>query len=315
MYAQSEGGTIAYTDVAHYGTGATNFTAYGPITAGSTGTGALTSITPGSSGTVLTSHGSAAPPSYDVVLVTVSSPALAPNDSSISSSLALWLKADAGVYNDAGSTLATNGQTVRQWQDQSGNARHANQVTSAARPTYVTAVKNGLPILRFATQGMQVASLPTTSVSLIAIFRADSGGMICETGTSIVDGTGGLILYTQTSPSIGVTKGSTNAWRDSRHGNNWCNQHGWGIFGLHYTGDNSQQLVIEQGQLDTGTFSGAVTTPGVGSVTNTFNIMARNNNGSLNTNGDLAEIVVFSPAITTMQLRAVILWEQAKWGL
>ncbi|HMW26649.1 MAG TPA: hypothetical protein PKC51_08420, partial [Ferruginibacter sp.] len=34
----------------------------------------------------------------------------------------LWLKADAGAYSDAGITPAVNGQTVQQWNDQSGNA-------------------------------------------------------------------------------------------------------------------------------------------------------------------------------------------------
>src|SRR5580692_2641587 len=61
------------------------------------------------------------------------------------SGLQLWLKADAGVYSDAGTTLATNGQTVQQWNDQSGNGRHATQATSGNRPTYNTGKFNSLP--------------------------------------------------------------------------------------------------------------------------------------------------------------------------
>ncbi len=51
----------------------------------------------------------------------------------------LWLKADANVYNDvAASSLSTNGQTVAQWNDQSGNAAHAISTTAGYRPTFVT---------------------------------------------------------------------------------------------------------------------------------------------------------------------------------
>jgi hypothetical protein len=45
---------------------------------------------------------------------------------------ALWLDAD-----DA-STVTLNGSTVSQWNDKSGNGRHAAQGTSSARPTYQT---------------------------------------------------------------------------------------------------------------------------------------------------------------------------------
>jgi len=63
--------------------------------------------------------------------------------------MALWLMADAEAYVDAGSTLATNGQTVRQWEDQSGNNNHATNATSGERPQFVTGVLNGLPAIRF----------------------------------------------------------------------------------------------------------------------------------------------------------------------
>jgi len=59
-----------------------------------------------------------------------------------------WWKADAGVYVDAGVTLATNGQTVQQWNDQIGTG-HFTQGTAGGRPTFVTNAKNGLPVVRF----------------------------------------------------------------------------------------------------------------------------------------------------------------------
>ena len=55
--------------------------------------------------------------------------------------LQLWLKADTGV------TLS--GNTVSQWADQSGNARHATQATASSRPILITNAVNGNPALSF----------------------------------------------------------------------------------------------------------------------------------------------------------------------
>lgn len=66
--------------------------------------------------------------------------------------LQLWLKADAGLYQDsAGATpAAADGDPVGRWSDQSGNGRHATQATAAKRLTLRTGGNgvNGLPALR-----------------------------------------------------------------------------------------------------------------------------------------------------------------------
>ena len=74
----------------------------------------------------------------------------------------LWLKADAGVYTDAGTTTATNGQTVQQWNDQSSNNNHAAQATSNLRPVFVTNVLNGQPVVRFSSHMLVTPSLDFT---------------------------------------------------------------------------------------------------------------------------------------------------------
>lgn len=61
----------------------------------------------------------------------------------------LWLKADEGVYNDAGITPATDGQAVQQWNDLSGNGYHLQQNTLAARPIFNEISTNGKPALQF----------------------------------------------------------------------------------------------------------------------------------------------------------------------
>jgi hypothetical protein len=59
----------------------------------------------------------------------------------------LWLMANAGAFSDAGTTSATDNSTIQQWNDQSGNNRHASEATN--RPTFRANIINGLPVVRF----------------------------------------------------------------------------------------------------------------------------------------------------------------------
>jgi hypothetical protein len=98
--------------------------------------------------------------------------------------LALWLKADAGVTADGSGN-------VSQWNDQSANQYNATQ-SSTARPTVVTNIINGNPIIRFNgsaqymsmpagfgnfTSGATVFSVfnPTTTANYARIFDIGNG--------------------------------------------------------------------------------------------------------------------------------------------
>lgn len=59
--------------------------------------------------------------------------------------LQLWLKADEGVYLDAGATAATNGSAVAQWSDFSGNGRNATRAGSLGNLTYAFDALNEMP--------------------------------------------------------------------------------------------------------------------------------------------------------------------------
>jgi hypothetical protein len=92
----------------------------------------------------------------------------------------LWgqWKAGSGAYTDAGTTLAANTQTVRQWNDQSGNGRHFSQATGANRPAYRTSIVNGKSVLRFdgaaSFMSLAAAFAPTGSFSIIAVLATSS---------------------------------------------------------------------------------------------------------------------------------------------
>jgi hypothetical protein len=86
--------------------------------------------------------------------------------------LRLWLKSDTGVYSDAGVTLATNGQGVQEWHDQSGNGNHATQSTPGNRPVLVTSAINSLPAIDFDDAGPQYFDLggPMSGATAGSIF-------------------------------------------------------------------------------------------------------------------------------------------------
>jgi hypothetical protein len=82
---------------------------------------------------------------------------------------ALWLDAadNATVFSDAGITQAVAGaSTVQQWNDKSGNARHATQLTTTKRPNYTSNVSNSKPGITFngSVNGHVLASLLPSSV-------------------------------------------------------------------------------------------------------------------------------------------------------
>jgi hypothetical protein len=68
--------------------------------------------------------------------------------------LRLWLRGDGGAYTNAGTTQATNTQSVQQWNDLSGRGVHAIN-TGTNKPTFLTAGPNGVPAISFASASTQ----------------------------------------------------------------------------------------------------------------------------------------------------------------
>jgi hypothetical protein len=66
-----------------------------------------------------------------------------------SSGLKLWLRADAGSYQDASTTPSVNNTLVHTWLDQSGNGNHFNQIDTGKQPVYKTNILCSKPVIRF----------------------------------------------------------------------------------------------------------------------------------------------------------------------
>lgn len=152
---------------------------------------------------------------------------------SLGTALVAWYKADANVYNDAGTTLATNGQTVQQWNDQSGNGFNLSQATAGNRPTYQSAGYNSLPAVNFTSASSTVlissviasalTSKTTSSVFVVgqATSLAGNARLVCfvngigsdfQTGMIWIMGASGTSVeaYENGALSSGTVSTSTN---------------------------------------------------------------------------------------------------------
>jgi hypothetical protein len=91
-----------------------------------------------------------------------------------SSTLRLWLKADAGVYDAAsgGNLITSDDTTAMRWEDQSGTlSLHPVCSSTTGAPKWRTNVLNGLPVMRFSgSRGMHRASTPIYSVDPAEIY-------------------------------------------------------------------------------------------------------------------------------------------------
>ena len=228
-------------------------------------------------------------------------------DGSGTSSLQLWLKADYGVQKDdglGGYVAAGDTEQVRRWLDASGYSNHAVQNTAANRPTYDTSAVNGQPALHFD---------PTTLVQFLTTphFMNFTDPQIYVVGRK-TSGAGNGMAFSVGGHNNGVPRVQLRY-----HGNNsqfWMGLGDGGaqsfqtlparateVFNMasyQLTGNtmvmryNSEQVYTEtNANWTTPTFNtGNVPTIGKDSQITSYNL-----------NGDVAEIIIFSSPLTSIQ--------------
>lgn len=108
-----------------------------------------------------------------------------------------WLSADKLAYTDAGTTLATDGQTVQQWNNQGSTTYNVSQGTSGRRPTLRTGIFNGNSVLRFTSSGgihtnLDFGSMGISSTSDLNFFIVLQPSV--ANGGAVGDGSGGYVI-------------------------------------------------------------------------------------------------------------------------
>jgi hypothetical protein len=209
-------------------------------------------------------------------------------------------------YGDANTVTLTSGK-VSSWTDQSGQGNHATQSNSSKQPTISSAVINGLDTIAFASvHCLQIASLALSSFSIVSVLRnvPNAAQLVYEHSADINSNNGCFLISENTGSTFGAKRSGN---RTDKNITTWDAGLEPFIVAHHYNGTHVQHYGYLRGNSGTVLTNGASTsaTPGTSTVTDTFNIGSRNNAASLGLSGEIAAMVIFSPALDPGHLAAV----------
>jgi len=219
-----------------------------------------------------------------------------PASAAPASSPLLWLRADAGVQSTS--------SKVYQWDDQSGNGKHATMTVDARKPTLVSGALNGLPVIRFG--GAQSLNLLNpASPTAFTVFIVGKNSKATETFSMIL-GPGGSFPNNQLrwengSQALFVGTGNNLPVITSTIGNTRV----YHVLSARY--DGSVLKVYRNGNpLSSHSFttSGPWTLSNVGAWYSTYFMT-----------GDLAEVLIYSRALTETERSQTNTYLGTKYGL
>lgn len=221
-----------------------------------------------------------------------------------STSPVVWLKSDTGVYSDAGSTACTNGDTVYQWNDQSGNGNHAVQTTSGDRPTYNTNKVNGLPSISFNSKHLLQPYVGTTAYILIVVKSTVSGD--------------NCVLSAQ--PSSGP---SSPYWLMTGQSSGYCKHQRTGSVSVEHTGGRCTNVWFAFSGSISGTtvktyingvekYSGTITTPVTPTTTGYIGCGYYSGRVAYFT-GELAEVLIYDTVPGSTELAEIQAYIKARY--
>lgn len=225
---------------------------------------------------------------------------------------ALWLRADAGLYQDAAGTLpaAADNDPVAHWADAAGGPLAAVQPgSSLKRPRLRLAQVAGRPALRFdgVDDGLQVAGLTLSTFTLLAVARPTYPGpgdfnsrVLLEHSATFNDHPGHNLIVSRDATLLhGVRRGALASGLTSPPptplGETWCllvHDYPDGTHAAHRL--YRSRLAVP---VSAETFAGMTADPGATPVTDTLHLAARNNT-ALFAQLDLAELVVYTPGLS-----------------
>lgn len=246
------------------------------------------------------------PPCLLIFSVLVLFPCVASADFSPSqvSGLQLWLDASQGVTTD-GTTPATDGAAVQQWNDQSGNGYTAIQNTGGSKPTFKTSIFNGKPVLRFngshtlVTSSFLGASFNTSFTSFIVVNKANTN---FEVSTS----NQGVTWFSSREINLAY---NTNGLSDTQIKNRTLGTVG---------GNLGVETFRYNGSTKTLRFNGyvSVSEAATGNLGLNGTLTIGNlSSGGFGYHGDIAELVIYNRALTNLEISDVEAYLAAKYEI
>lgn len=218
--------------------------------------------------------------------------------------LLLWLDTARGTFQASGGAAAgTSGDVVGEWQDQSGGGRHLTQTTTAKKPTFVTGVLNGLPVVRFdGADDVMSAAIPANASKTIILLARKIGAVVTTNG---------------------------RFWQADNEANLFRKADGtFGLFGnngganVDLGGDTSQTSIVSIVYSNTGAaeaiINGASTAfdPWNGYATATaLYVGAANSDGAVAENIEVGEFLIYDRALSSTDLGRVHAYLAERWGV
>ena len=248
----------------------------------------------------------------------------------VNTNLSLWLRADLEVFSDAGSTAATDGGNVIQWNDQSSPANNGSETDlggiSPIEPTFETNEINFNPVLRFTDANSSNASYIETGsngvtgdMTLISVFRS---GQASGVSGDFVNSPALISGRTSNSPDadfgMGLENGTiyVNASSDAddfdaETTNTFNNNNVHFATATRTSSSGAITIYVDSNQETTGTGStGALNTPtsfGIGNHSDS-DLQAQ-------FSGDIAETIVFSSVLSANERTRVETYLALKYGI
>lgn len=247
--------------------------------------------------------------------------------------IVLRLRADRGLYQDAAGTtpVASNADPVGRWNSMVGALYGTQPGSSLKRPTYRTAQVNGRPAVRFdgTDDALQVASLGLGSFSMFAVWKPTypnngdnnprfpiehSATPNTNPGLNLVFSNDLTALHTVARGASGVNK---SGYRTTAANAKDFGTGSWSVAAVQYDGTHAGHAAYRNGftnPISTTTVSTYNANPGTGTVTDTLNIGSRNN-ASFFAQMDLAELVVYSPALSATRFKQAVRYLSRVYGI
>ena len=214
--------------------------------------------------------------------------------------LAMWLDAADTT------TITLNGPTVSQWNDKSGNGRHAVQANAANQPTFTTNALNSLPVITFDSLNDDGFSLSGTTIPVPKdAFSVSQGYGYLYSSSNPDDDS--RIAYTSSNLLYWSTAGNSPA--DSSTPLRNVND----VFIEHYSGQNTSlnEVYIN------GSVSQSFTTTSAWVSDNRFNQIGLrwgDTTGLPTWNGIISEVIFTSSLLSEADRQRVEGYLAWKWG-
>lgn len=233
--------------------------------------------------------------SVGTLLGAQSAPAAAGAFDPLSLGPAAWWKQDT-------LSALSDGDPVGTWVDSSGNGRDLTQATAGKKPTYKTAIVNGLAVVRFdgVDDAMHTAAFTLNQplhYFLAVKLVTDPGGTDCYFDGNTADS---VLLYN--AATIGTVRMYAGSAGPTKTSVTWTN---FRVLSAKYNGASSE-LSIDGDTAATGN-TGAQNAGGV--------TLGARQTDSAGANADIAEVLVYPSALSTPDKDAVETYLGTKYAI